>query len=101
MKKGNRHVVCSWILLICFIAGQWAVYAHQHKTFAHITRTTHGTVVTEKCQLCDAMHHNSMIQQLPAVFAPMQVIDHVYKPGNYDFISISLILSAGRAPPAA
>ena len=101
MKKNNRHIVCAWILVICFAAGQWAVYAHQHKTSVRITRAAHGAVITEKCQLCDAMHHNSMIQHAPQVFAAIHVTDHVYKQDKYDFVSISLILSSGRAPPAA
>ena len=99
MKKGKRHILYAFTLLICFIAGQWAVYAHQHKTFAHVTRAAHSTVLTEKCQLCDAMHHNSMIQHSPTAFTSTVVTDHVYKQGTYDFVSIALILSSGRAPP--
>ncbi|MGZ3777257.1 MAG: hypothetical protein ACXVI9_06600 [Mucilaginibacter sp.] len=99
MKKGKRHIFYAFTLLICFAAGQWAVYAHQHKTRAHVTRAAHSTVLTEKCQLCDAMHHNSMIQHSPTVFNAKVVTDHVYKQCTYDFVSIALILSAGRAPP--
>ncbi|MBS1533008.1 MAG: hypothetical protein JSU01_22095 [Bacteroidetes bacterium] len=101
MKKGKRHIFYALILLVCFVAGQSAVYVHQHKTLARITRASRGTVVSEKCQLCDAMHHNSMIRHTPVVFAPIQVIDHLYKQAQYDFVSISLVLSSGRAPPAA
>jgi hypothetical protein len=101
MKKGYRHIVCAWMLMLCFVAGQWAVYAHQHRTFAGSVKHAHGTVVTEKCQLCDAMHHSSMIQHAGDVFAPIVVINHDYTQDQYDFVSISLILSAGRAPPAA
>src|ERR1700761_7942020 len=62
LKKTQKHIVCTWIMLICFTAGQWAVYAHQH--FSNATVKTHHTAqnqttVTDKCQLCDAMHHNS------------------------------------------
>jgi len=100
MKKSKRHIVFAWILVICFVAGQWAVYAHRHNGFGNTTRATHGTIVVEKCQLCDAMHHSSMNRHAPPVFtAPVAVADHIYKQGKYDFISISLILSSGRAPP--
>jgi len=34
-------------------------------------------------------------------FIPTVSSDHVYKQGKYDFISISLILSAGRSPPVS
>ncbi|HWD90178.1 MAG TPA: hypothetical protein VG367_18750 [Mucilaginibacter sp.] len=100
MKKGYRHIIFAWMLLICFAAGQWAVYAHQHKTFAQVTRAAHGASVNEKCQLCDAMHHSSMIKHSVPIFTtPVAVAAHIYKQGKYDFVSIALILSAGRAPP--
>jgi hypothetical protein len=102
LKKDKRHIICTWILLLCFAAGQWAVYAHQHKAFAGVTKTaTQRTVVSEKCQLCDAMHHNSMMTHTHTYFAPVLVTGHFYKQGQYDFVSIALILSSGRAPPVA
>jgi hypothetical protein len=89
-------------MLICFAAGQWAVYAHQHKVYAGMTKTaTQRTVVSEKCQLCDAMHHNSMLTHSHTYFSPVVVTGHFYKQGQYDFVSIALILSPGRAPPVA
>lgn len=100
MKKGKRHIFYAFTLLICFAAGQWAIYGHQHKTFPGLTKApAHGQVLTEKCQLCDAMHHNSMVQHTTAVFTPVVVTTHFYKQGDYDFVSIALILSAGRSPP--
>jgi hypothetical protein len=102
LKKNKRDIICTWILLICFAAGQWAVYAHQHKVFAGVTKSaTQRTVVSEKCQLCDAMHHNSMLTHKHTYVTPVVVTDHFYKPGQYDFVSIALVLSAGRAPPVA
>ena len=102
MKKSKRHIICTWILLISFAAGQWAVYAHQHKIVAGITKTAgQRTVVSEKCQLCDAMHHNSMLIGKHTYFTPVVVNNHFYKQGQYDFVSIALILSPGRAPPVA
>jgi len=102
MRKSKRHIICTWIMLICFAAGQWAVYAHQHKAFTGTTKTAaHHTVVSENCRLCDAMHHNSMLTHSQTYFSPVVVTGHFYKQGQYDFISIALILSPGRAPPVA
>ncbi|MFI5162048.1 MAG: hypothetical protein ACHQHN_12275 [Sphingobacteriales bacterium] len=102
MKKNKRHIICTWILLLCFGAGQLAVYAHQHKVFRCITKTaTQRTVVSENCQLCDAMHQNNMMLDTHTYFSPVVITTHFYKQDQYDFISIALILSAGRAPPIA
>jgi hypothetical protein len=102
MKKGTRHIIYTWMMLICFAAGQWAIYAHQHaKVPVSSSRNLNRTTVTDKCQMCDAMHHNSMLQTSQAYFAPVVVTDHFFKPCHYDFVSIALILSAGRSPPNA
>ena len=90
------------MIMICFVAGQWAVYAHQHKTFPAIAKAAHhGTVLTEKCQLCDAMHHTGMVLNKTQYFTPAVCADHFYKQGKYDFISFSLVLASGRAPPVS
>jgi len=59
------------------------------------------TTLSEKCQLCDAMHHNAMALTDHQYFIPNISSDHVYKQGKYDFVSIALILSAGRSPPVS
>ncbi|MES2267761.1 MAG: hypothetical protein V4520_13445 [Bacteroidota bacterium] len=82
------------------------VFAHQH----NIIKTIHAKncddchnsskqEFKEKCQLCDSMHHTYM--ELPgnsqyALFTPA---NHTYVTFEYDFTSIALILSQGRAPP--
>jgi len=83
------------------------VYAHQHKLIQG-TEQTHSVkhqqpkqTLTEKCQLCDAMHHNSMVITSHASFTPVVVTGYVYKSPEYNFTSLSLILSGGRAPPLA
>jgi len=79
------------------------VYAHQHMTryvVSHAQKPDQNRItVTEKCQLCDAMHHTSMVINTNQYFTPVISTNHFYKQGKYDFISISLILSPGRAPP--
>ena len=92
----------AWIVLICFAAGQAMVYAHQHHVKYHTHQTSQNqTTVSEKCQLCDAMHHNSTTITNQQYVTPVVSSDYYYKPYKYDFVSISLILSAGRSPPMA
>lgn len=85
------------------------VYAHRHnnegsavniKTYSHNTKAQHGQTVTENCRLCDAMHHNVIAINSQVYFAPLLVSRYCYKNPVHNFISISLILSAGRSPPA-
>lgn len=103
LKNAKHHIIYTWIVLICFAVGQVMVFAHQHTAFASKYRThatsQDKTTVTEKCQLCDAMHHNSMVVTHHQYLSPLLSTDQVYKQGKYDFISIALILSAGRSPP--
>jgi len=94
------------MLLLCFCAGQFMVYAHTHtasnrsnKVAYHSPETQPKQTVTENCQLCDAMHHNAMAINTPAYFAPVGVSSYYYKAIEHHFISIALILSAGRSPP--
>jgi len=97
------------MLLFCFVAGQYVVYAHRH---ADSTGTYHKSAcqnpnsqpkqtVTENCQLCDVMHHNAMAVNSVVYFAPVTVSQYFYKAISHHFISISLVLAAGRAPPLA
>jgi len=78
------------------------VYAHQHLVKYKTHQTAQNqTTVSEKCQICDAMHHTSMTLADNHYFIPTVSSDHVYKQGKYAFISISLVLSAGRSPPVS
>jgi len=89
-------------VLFCFAAGQVMVYAHQHLVKYKTHQTVQNqTTVSEKCQICDAMHHSSMTLPDHHYIIPNVSSDHVYKQGKYDFISVSLILSAGRSPPVS
>jgi hypothetical protein len=107
VKRNKYHIILTWILLSCFAAGQYVVYAHQHagvstgrlvqKTSAPAPKHT----IAENCRLCDAMQHNSMSVNSPVHFANVTVSGYVYKTFQYNFVSIALILSSGRAPPAA
>jgi hypothetical protein len=103
LKKNKQHIIYTWIVLALFAAGQLMVFAHQHmiRPCAHQTHKTSPDqqTVVEKCQLCDAMHHNSMTLTDHQYFSPAVAAYHFYTPGQYDFVSIALILSPGRAPP--
>jgi hypothetical protein len=96
------------MLMLCFVAGQYMVYAHTHaqkttnnKASYHSPDTQPKQTVTENCQLCDAMHHNSMAVFSAVYFAPFIVSTYYYKAVKLNFISIALIQSAGRSPPTA
>jgi hypothetical protein len=96
------------MMLICFAAGQYVVYAHTHavtstgnKAAYHSPDTQPKQTVTENCQLCDAMHHNAMAIFSSVYFAPVTITNHYYKAVEHHFTNISLILAAGRAPPIA
>jgi len=80
------------------------VYVHQHKlikasgTYA-VSHHQSKQTVSEKCQLCDAMHHNSMVVTSYAFFNDAAVTNYIYQSPVYNFTSLALILSGGRAPP--
>ena len=85
------------------------VYAHQHKINAgcgsnayHHAANQSGAIVQEKCSLCDAMHFNKMMaNEHPAVVHLLAASPYNYKAVTRTFISLSLILSPGRAPPVS
>jgi len=107
LKKRKYHIICSWILLTCFVAGQYMVYAHQHNvgqaTIKNYSgpKNTSGQTVSEKCQLCDVMHHNTMVVASHVYNSPAATVTPVFYVFVYNFTSIQLILSCGRAPPCA
>lgn len=111
MKQNKLNIICSWLFLICFIVGQYMVVLHQH----HALKQTHSdslhnitkhqpatkTTLQEKCYLCDAMHHTAMVLNHFSYYHPVVVTNHIFKVGDYNFKSISLILAAGRGPPVS
>jgi len=105
VKNNKYHIIHSWVLLICFVAGQYMVYAHQHKPVAG-TRQAYSAgakharpTVTEKCRFCDAMHHISMIVDSYASNPVITTADYIYQSPVYHCTSFALILKGGRAPP--
>ena len=57
--------------------------------------------VTEKCYVCDMMHHTQMAIFTDAVVAANVVVCDTQYKRQHDYIGIALILSAGRSPPRA
>ena len=96
-------MIYSRLLLIIFIAGQIVLYGHHHSSNGSRinAHSSSGQTITEKCQLCDAMHFNHAVihQQVPV--APAQTAAPVYVHIAYNFISVALVLSAGRSPPVS
>jgi len=104
-KKSKQRIFLSRLLLIVFAAGQVIVYSHQHHTTVSLlTKAAHQSSrqqISDKCQLCDAMHHAQMVLSSP-VYAPSAPADfQLLNTGRYSFVSLSLILSPGRAPPVS
>jgi len=106
LKKNIYHIICAWALLFFFAAGQYAVYAHTHAPVSVSTKSAYQNsshqpqqTIAETCRLCDAMHHNAMAINTPVFFAPVVTSNYFYKSVSHHFISIALILSAGRSPP--
>ena len=91
------------------MAGQLMVIVHQHNVLKkssslysvakHQPKPAH--VLTEKCYVCDAMHQTAAILTQTTYYIPVVTSQPVYQVGDYNFISISLILAAGRAPPVS
>lgn len=96
-------MLLSWILLLCFTAGQYLIYSHQHRTLAHsitVNKKPFQKTVSERCDFCDAMHHLVMLPgaepAVPVIFSSTYVHWVAAQPG---FMRIGLILASGRAPP--
>ena len=101
-KKSKQRIFLSWLLLTFFAAGQVIVYSHHHYNITLSAKTAHQPsrqTISDTCPLCDAMHFNYMVLT-SQVHAPAEQAgyDH-FTARCYDFVSISLILSGGRAPP--
>jgi len=107
LKTRKYHIICSWVLLTCFIAGQYMIYAHQHHLIKGSSKTTSictklpGQTVAEKCYLCDVMHHNVMTITVQPYLNPVRVCNHFFTCFEDTFTSIQLNISGGRAPPIA
>jgi len=105
LKTNKYHIISSWILLVCFIAGQYMVFSHQHNNAKcvfqthNISKNITQPTVKEKCYLCDVMNHNTMVVAAQVYLNPVAVAGHVFENVKYSFTSIQLILSGGRAPP--
>jgi hypothetical protein len=107
LKKNKANIFYAWLVMFCFIAGQYTVYSHQHKVISSCVSKTHrhinhqsGPIVQEKCSACDTMHHLNAVLSPDTYISLNIVTKDFYKVYNYDFVSIALILSSGRAPPS-
>jgi hypothetical protein len=105
LKTRKYHIFYSWILLLCFAAGQYMVYAHQHPfsgTSGHANRISQAIphqTVKEKCDICDVLLHNAMMASYQVYLPTVNTAGHLFKNVRYSFTSIQLILAGGRAPP--
>jgi hypothetical protein len=105
LKKNKSYIIGAWLLLVFFAGGQVMLFAHQHKVSKfEFGRHSHPNqqTVTEKCSLCDALHFNTiMVNEHPSVVDLLAASHYDYKAVTRSFVSLSLILSPGRAPPVS
>ncbi|WP_345333522.1 hypothetical protein [Mucilaginibacter defluvii] len=103
MKKKRYTLIAAWLMLFCFIAGQVIVYSHQHhilKGIHHTDALLKGqTQVSEKCQICDSMHHTDMELQQNYAAINLQAALFTHSSIVIDFKSFGLILADGLSPP--
>jgi hypothetical protein len=96
-------MIYSRLLLIIFIAGQMILYGHQHSSNGSRVNAHSSSkqTVTERCEICAAMHLNHSVIDHQVHVAPALTGTPVYIHFAYDFISVALVRSAGRSPPVS
>jgi hypothetical protein len=103
--KNKSYIIGAWLLLVFFVGGQVMLFAHRHKVIKFElgkNSRPYQQTVTDKCSLCDAMHFNTMAANEHTPVMHLLVATHYdYKAVTRTFISFSLILSTGRAPPVS
>jgi len=102
LKERKNHIIWSWLLLLFFVAGQVVLYSHHHGVESAGVKLEHqisGRSLSEKCGLCDAMRFNSMEINQSVFFDHVLTFDYFLLIRPADFVSVSLISSAGRSPP--
>jgi hypothetical protein len=107
-KRSKKRIIFSRLLFTIFAAGQIIVFSHYHHRHAKLIITKAPLApqsiqqsYNDKCPLCDAMHYTHIVLS-PQVYAqPAPANYRFFTPGCYNFVSISLILSPGRAPPVS
>jgi len=83
------------------------VYTHQHHNPKVIVKTGVSSgkparqTVKEKCNLCDAMHHTSMLTGESVRLNINEIDIPDYLPFEYKFTSLQIISAGGRAPPSS
>ena len=102
LKERKNHIICSWLLLLIFMAGQVVLYSHHHGAESLVVKVQHQVsckTASEKCGLCDAMRFNSMEINQTVSSNYLLAFDFFFIVNTTDFVSILLISSAGRSPP--
>lgn len=94
------------MLLLCFITGQYIAFFHQHKGNIHAfsyqtTKSSSQQTLSEKCSICDQMHHTQMALFSHAMPAVVVTVTETQYDRQHDYKGIALILAAGRGPPFA
>ncbi|MBE9668297.1 hypothetical protein [Mucilaginibacter boryungensis] len=103
MKRNNRNIIYTWVLLLFFIAGQYLAFTHTHYKQGSIATSTKSglPVLKEKCDVCAVMHHSHMLLTQHVYFTPAIAVLCHYQYKKSDITLIQLVLASGRAPPSA
>lgn len=107
MNKRKTHKILSWLLLLFFTVGQVVVYAHQHHSRyrAFVVHSDHfpdkRSVVQEKCNFCDQMHHAAIsCVHHPDFGIVLTPSVQIYAALQYHYKDKKLVHADGLSPPS-
>jgi hypothetical protein len=103
LREHQKTIFVTWVLLFCFLAGQLMAFSHQHKgsSRSYTYKNSGVTIVKEKCNVCDMMHHTHMMIHQITLQPVFYVLSATLYNRVHNYKGISLILSAGRSPPVS
>lgn len=106
MNKSSVHIILSRALLLFFVTGQFALYAHQHhfKYSLEICRVPKSAgshqIILEKCALCDQMQHAPVNwDQTPQYHYILTPAIRLFEAAQHYYKANSLVHADGLSPP--
>jgi len=99
MANNQYRIFLSWMFLLLFVLGQTVLNTHQHKSMG-LQKRPYRPAIAARCPLCDAMHNSHIVLTDKVFFEPVSRGCVFFTDQTYKFLSLSLVLSSGRAPPS-